>query len=112
MRISDWSSDVCSSDLQVGAHRVERAGFGIDRHLPCGKRARNPVLEPLDTLHAFVGAAVDWRHFGHGLPIALAISGIPCRLRLGGVEIDLAFGAAFARVDPPQPAGKALTFKE
>src|SRR3546814_10229751 len=35
MRISDWSSDVCSSDL-IGRHRQERAfGDGVD---PLGER--------------------------------------------------------------------------
>src|SRR3546814_13805728 len=29
MRISDWSSDVCSSDLAVGAHQVEPCGIGV-----------------------------------------------------------------------------------
>src|SRR3546814_5565490 len=29
MRISDWSSDVCSSDLLLGVDRIERV-FGVD----------------------------------------------------------------------------------
>src|SRR3546814_19453294 len=39
MRISDWSSDVCSSDLGIGHHRVaflaqvSRHGIAIGRHL-------------------------------------------------------------------------------
>src|SRR3546814_2069735 len=39
MRISDWSSDVCSSDLEIGAdhqHRVRaKAGFCSPVDIPC-----------------------------------------------------------------------------
>src|SRR3546814_12682615 len=39
MRISDWSSDVCSSDLKIGAGkqlnvRDRRAGAGVDHEVP------------------------------------------------------------------------------
>src|SRR3546814_12747076 len=57
MRISDWSSDVCSSDLQVeqavaGApergdplHRADRRGHGIDLRRHClGHRGRRGRL--------------------------------------------------------------------
>src|SRR3546814_6880998 len=33
MRISDWSSDVCSSDLHAGIGIVSAAGAGADQHL-------------------------------------------------------------------------------
>src|SRR3546814_20903559 len=36
MRISDWSSDVCSSDLKVVLHHVERHRVGVARALLCG----------------------------------------------------------------------------
>src|SRR3546814_2446912 len=32
MRISDWSSDVCSSDLEPAAHIDAGAGPGADQH--------------------------------------------------------------------------------
>src|SRR3546814_8457126 len=31
MRISDWSSDVCSSDLLGDPHRIESEFFGVDK---------------------------------------------------------------------------------
>src|SRR3546814_9523892 len=33
MRISDWSSDVCSSDLMVGAGQLIKLLFGLDYHI-------------------------------------------------------------------------------
>src|SRR3546814_17133895 len=52
MRISDWSSDVCSSDLEVGFGLVGvgvAAAFVADRHVHHGARhvalARIPGLE-------------------------------------------------------------------
>src|SRR3546814_12931564 len=34
MRISDWSSDVCASDLQVEGDRAEQEAFGPDEMQP------------------------------------------------------------------------------
>src|SRR3546814_3707870 len=43
MRISDWSSDVCSSDLQLVGNRVqERAECGV-----LVVAARDPAVEPV-----------------------------------------------------------------
>src|SRR3546814_18118693 len=40
MRISDWSSDVCSSDLK-GREEVKRSGGDVDRHFhPAGEEHR------------------------------------------------------------------------
>src|SRR3546814_9051735 len=39
MRISDWSSDVCSSDLQIVAHLAPDGGGGAES----ADRAANPV---------------------------------------------------------------------
>src|SRR3546814_9794624 len=46
MRISDWSSDVCSSDLQIGDERVDpllELGLGrvVDGHQPDGLFGRH-----------------------------------------------------------------------
>src|SRR3546814_6107520 len=38
MRISDWSSDVCSSDLDGRRHRGSARRAGPDRGLPARKR--------------------------------------------------------------------------
>src|SRR3546814_8402012 len=51
MRISDWSSDVCSSDLGVGPARFlldlgdhfHRADLGRARHRPAGKERRKHI---------------------------------------------------------------------
>src|SRR3546814_18815749 len=43
MRISDWSSDVCSSDLEAQRHREEhggRASEGAERHVEQDENAR------------------------------------------------------------------------
>src|SRR3546814_8441969 len=41
MRISDWSSDVCSSDLAYGAIRA----FPVDTKLPLGRRDPKPFVD-------------------------------------------------------------------
>src|SRR3546814_4039368 len=49
MRISDWSSDVCSSDLdRASAHQVRAARQDLQaRHAAVGQRAAEPrVLRP------------------------------------------------------------------
>src|SRR3546814_12236330 len=43
MRISDWSSDVCSSDLQC---RAERASWRRIRRWRCGDRTRDQRIKP------------------------------------------------------------------
>src|SRR3546814_4676677 len=44
MRISDWSSDVCSSDL-CNAHCDHRLGFGTTVSIPpSAPRARKPLI--------------------------------------------------------------------
>src|SRR3546814_9214178 len=42
MRISDWSSDVCSSDLR---HAVERSVAGPGRHLLCVHLPRRALVD-------------------------------------------------------------------
>src|SRR3546814_3212714 len=53
MRISDWSSDVCSSDLVLHATAEERRGFieeaaGILKH----RRRKEKTLRKLDAMQA------------------------------------------------------------
>src|SRR3546814_3645396 len=38
MRISDWSSDVCSSDLTLVEHRIMRVGHPFHRSHQAGRR--------------------------------------------------------------------------
>src|SRR3546814_3859523 len=64
MRISDWSSDVCSSDLVV---TLERGGLGVP--VPVGlesNRGDLAVARPAvgDVLGAARGAAVEQNHVG------------------------------------------------
>src|SRR3546814_18760475 len=58
MRISDWSSDVCSSDLFVGQQRVEinrRLGhadaLALGRNRAVQKGQRLAIVEPVDFGH-------------------------------------------------------------
>src|SRR3546814_18832411 len=64
MRISDWSSDVCSSDLPVGKGRVPRVVTGQavaeqhpDRHRALCRKVGEIHRDelPRDVLRAFVG---------------------------------------------------------
>src|SRR3546814_7246965 len=77
MRISDWSSDVCSSDLadgvaerdvaglaggggqgdtdEIGSDGVERRGLGIHRDDATTLRRRHPALQGFQILHQLVG---------------------------------------------------------
>src|SRR3546814_5002449 len=45
MRISDWSSDVCSSDLLVAHEFVEFVGVDVDRNLGARRGAGQPVVD-------------------------------------------------------------------
>src|SRR3546814_10646992 len=75
MRISDWSSDVCSSDLDAGdPHDVEQLGAGHgevaaevthDGAPRCGEALVDELLEDRDarpTSGAGLGARLDRRH--------------------------------------------------
>src|SRR3546814_3928674 len=63
MRISDWSSDVCSSDLQEA---VERPGDGAHRVL----QEAQPVAQP--------GIVADHHHAAHhvGMPVQVLGGGM------------------------------------
>src|SRR3546814_10475334 len=69
MRISDWSSDVCSSDLVRRMARQPRAralGHGaepfVGRHSGFGEAERRLVKGGVDALSLSRGAAVGDRH--------------------------------------------------
>src|SRR3546814_12190723 len=64
MRISDWSSDVCSSDLDTASPMAERAGW-------------NRLSEKLPPLRWSVGLSLTWRILVMNvLPLALLGGGI------------------------------------
>src|SRR3546814_9471865 len=83
MRISDWSSDVCSSDLaaglavvgqvavQVRVQRARQVRSGVSRLAGVGCRQREPAVEDDQVLALERGgerAGIDKRGpgFGHG----------------------------------------------
>src|SRR3546814_9976956 len=46
MRISDWSSDVCSSDLQERAHSIPLSVTAPRQERPSDRCQAQPVLQP------------------------------------------------------------------
>src|SRR3546814_7861285 len=125
MRISDWSSDVCSSDLEVGFGLVGvgvAAAFVADRHVHHGARhvalARIPGLEraavavrPLHPVRlagiaaaaaAVVGlggaraAVALGRAVGVGLVAAVAVVGRVAEIEPVGVGVGLVWQALVA----------------
>src|SRR3546814_16049163 len=66
LRISDWSSDVCSSDLALALDRAEP-----DPERAAGIAVRHRVIAPARREHAVVPNAVieDQRLIGHALAI-------------------------------------------
>src|SRR3546814_19660324 len=105
MRISDWSSDVCSSDLPTGQWTAR---------LYVGPQA-SPVAEMPFSVEDFVPERLDLEltaatpAIAAGETVEVAISG---RFLLGAPAADLAVTAkGVAGVDPPQfPAGHAYSF--
>src|SRR3546814_94154 len=89
MRISDWSSDVCSSDLrrgrgdgladENGVHRVASAGDARDSsertRLPCSAPRRYPARcfspKTLLLMHALVVTLARWAAFAAVVPLSL-----------------------------------------
>src|SRR3546814_16298857 len=78
MRISDWSSDVCSSDLSNDAHKIEVIESGIDGHaihgelffdrpydwIVAGKKAGDPdVVHPTRGVRPLVKRVVHGSNF-------------------------------------------------
>src|SRR3546814_8991014 len=89
MRISDWSSDVCSSDLrrgrgdgladENGVHRVASAGDARDSsertRLPCSAPRRYPARcfspKTLLLMHALVVTLARWAAFAAVVSLSL-----------------------------------------
>src|SRR3546814_2433654 len=65
MRISDWSSDVCSSDLVVEAHQLAEVGLHVLRGielLPLARRDPQLAVAAEQQAVAVVAAAADLGH--------------------------------------------------
>src|SRR3546814_13037279 len=92
MRISDWSSDVCSSDLEKAARRRLRR---IGGHAAGGSEVRlvRRGLEALDRLDqdrlGFLGAAPTVEIDPLDLLQVLEIGRASCRERSVSVRVDL-----------------------
>src|SRR3546814_2823950 len=88
MRISDWSSDVCSSDLAAAVEREPLADvvglepFGLDRE-PIGRqRSKIQLLQAVaailvDDILDAPQARLGRRHQGGDLVLAQNLSGMP-----------------------------------
>src|SRR3546814_21186299 len=61
MRISDWSSDVCSSDLQLPLLKISPVTLLVREHWPLPRQARVPVhvptASPISVPHRQIGRA-------------------------------------------------------
>ncbi len=87
---------------QLRAHRIERAGFGIEGDQPRCPGALDPFLQRANILHGFILRAIAGRQFGRRLAIALAVLA-----RLG--TVGLGRGRGF---EPFAQARKAMQFEE
>src|SRR3546814_3275044 len=93
MRISDWSSDVCSSDLRIGIWTDDAQGREA-KIGAIGVRVRRWV-----TLHGFsLNVAPDLAHFGGIVPCGIAEYPVTSLAALG-------INAGFAQVDAALRAG-------
>src|SRR3546814_12234591 len=85
MRISDWSSDVCSSDL--GPMGAERAGRIADNDLFVRGAARALAGWPIDEQTARIESfrQVRWMTARHASALELVMAGlVPALILLGG----------------------------
>src|SRR3546814_10133116 len=72
MRISDWSSDVCSSDLKIVAHKLHLAADPVGEQLPAFEIILgHAVLDRHDRI-AVAKLGEIFRHFGRSESPALA----------------------------------------
>src|SRR3546814_2510960 len=78
MRISDWSSDVCSSDLAVGRHALDFPQRAV-LHAHAA-----PVLEEHDAVAAGEVARAPLRRYTHVLP---QLAGVAQPIARGLVQI-------------------------
>src|SRR3546814_16076896 len=77
LRISDWSSDVCSSDLAIGIDRPDRARFAASQQLftkvLAGRTAPQLQHDAAATGLVATGLNRDWPHDWQGVMLAEAV---------------------------------------
>src|SRR3546814_15722727 len=88
MRISDWSSDVCSSDL-IGGGRVERPALHLDADLAVVRDDRRDVEEIVDVDSAVFHRTGDAADVGDGETLGIA--------RIGADALPRQIGRASCR---------------
>src|SRR3546814_11549339 len=96
MRISDWSSDVCSSDLREAMTKAVRQALNglIDKVCADGGIAREDIFDSVFVgnpimHHLFLG--IDPTELG-GAPFALAVSG-PVAVKYAEIGLPMNEGA-------------------
>src|SRR3546814_5814643 len=104
MRISDWSSDVCSSDLEVvrTLHVVRALDLVVDvlDARARGREQRNLVVDLVDAQQGRIADAVADACVADGGPEALVAHGV------GGAQANVAeAGAAGVAAAVPATAG-------
>ena len=93
-------------------HGIEAAGFGIHGdHAGC-ETPRDPVLQAIERLHAFIGGAIDRRHRGQRLAVAPCCRWRAGRLRCRGMERGGARRAAASPIEALEKAGEAVVREE
>src|SRR3546814_11608777 len=80
MRISDWSSDVCSSDLDGRAVVATRGDRGLERHLPKqrdagvgGELLASALAEEAVGLAVLAGEAADRKSVVEGKSVSVRV---------------------------------------
>ena len=72
---------------QLGAHRVKRAGFGVECHHSSRESARDPAVERFERLDALVSVEIDCGEFGQGLAAAQRCRSRARRHQPGGMQL-------------------------
>src|SRR3546814_10096510 len=98
MRISDWSSDVCSSDLEAYLSTVHQQPIGrlrIDLPTTFGRRHILPSLLKLGLRYPRLDLSVSLRD----RPVDLVSEGIDLAVRIGGLLVspDITIGKESCR---------------
>src|SRR3546814_9654446 len=83
MRISDWSSDVCSSDLALLAQQGARGDAGADDEA-CQQGTRRRSLEVLDDMRFDAGISDHGQRIARGSAFRIVVvDDVDRRLRVG-----------------------------